>query len=125
VTQSGHPTEAASPPSVQRPRVAPEDRATVKHIGDGLWRVTLRYGFLEHTEILICLERIEVLKHVDFKDVNYFGGRDHVVPATLDNWERRLWVKLFAFLFRNTVRTLDRFHVPPGNFVDIAREVRI
>jgi KUP system potassium uptake protein len=110
---------------VERPRVAAHDRATAKHIGDGLWRVTLRYGFMERTEILSCLKRIEALEHVDFDKVIYFGARDLVVADGRDNWVRRLWVRLFAFLFRNTVRAMDRFHIPPGNFVEIAREVRI
>jgi len=110
---------------VERPRVAPQDRATAKHIRDGLWRVTLRYGFMERTEILGCLEKIEVLKHVDFKHVIYFGARDLVVADRRDTQLRGLWVRLFAFLFRNTVRTMDRFHIPPDNFVEIAREVQI
>jgi K+ transporter len=32
---------------------------------------------------------------------------------------------LFAYLFRNSVKTMDRFQIPPENFVEIAREVRI
>jgi KUP system potassium uptake protein len=110
---------------VERPRVTPQDRATAIHIRDGLWRVTLRYGFMEHTEILACLEKIEALNQVDFKRVIYFGARDLVVADRRDSWLRRLWVRLFAFLFRNTVRAMDRFHIPPGNFVEIAREVQI
>jgi len=57
--------------------------------------------------------------------VIYFGPRDLVVPDRRNNLFRRSWVHLFAFLFRNTVRTMDRFHIPPKNFVEIAREVRI
>jgi KUP system potassium uptake protein len=110
---------------VERPRVAHADRATAKHIEDGLWRVTLRYGFMERTDILSCLEQIAALKEVDFNTVIYFGARDLVMADHRDSRFRRLWVSLFGFLFRNTVRTMDRFHIPPGNFVEIAREVRI
>jgi KUP system potassium uptake protein len=110
---------------VERPRVAAHDRATAQHIGDGLWRVTLRYGFMERTEILTCLQKIETLKQLDFNKVIYFGARDLVCPDPRDGWFRTLWVRLFGFLFRNTVRTMDRFHIPAQNFVEIAREVRI
>jgi K+ transporter len=32
---------------------------------------------------------------------------------------------LFAFLYRNAVKAVDRFHLPPQNVVEIARQLEI
>jgi KUP system potassium uptake protein len=32
---------------------------------------------------------------------------------------------LFAFLFRNSVRAIDLFNLPPPNFVEIGRQIEI
>jgi K+ transporter len=32
---------------------------------------------------------------------------------------------LFAFLYRNAVKAVDRFNLPPHNVVEIARQIEI
>jgi KUP system potassium uptake protein len=34
-------------------------------------------------------------------------------------------VPLFAFLFRNSVRAVDLFNLPPANFLEIGRRIEI
>jgi K+ transporter len=34
-------------------------------------------------------------------------------------------LSLFAFLFRNSVRAVDLFNLPPPNFVEIGRQIEI
>jgi KUP system potassium uptake protein len=110
---------------VQRPRVEPEDRATAKYLGSGLWRVTIRFGFMEPPDLLAALEDIATLKDVYFHKVIYFGARDLVVHDPRRPRLARWRLSLFAFLFRNSGKTMDRFQIPPENFVEIAREIRI
>jgi KUP system potassium uptake protein len=110
---------------VQRPRVAKEDRATAKYLAAGLWRVTIRFGFMDHPNLLSALEEIEALNEVNFRKVIYFGARDLVSHDPQRPRLTRWRLELFAFLFRNSVKTMDRFQIPPENFVEIAREVRI
>lgn len=110
---------------VERPYVERHDRAKAKYLGLGLWRVTVRFGFMEQPDLLSALQLVQELKHVDFCDVIYFGARDLVMRdlhrPVLAYWQ----LGLFSFLFRNSVKTMDRFAIPPENFVEIAREVRI
>ncbi|HEX3883430.1 MAG TPA: hypothetical protein VHW66_12290 [Stellaceae bacterium] len=37
----------------------------------------------------------------------------------------RWQLPIFAFLFRNAVQAVDRFNLPPENFVEIGREIEI
>jgi KUP system potassium uptake protein len=110
---------------VERPRVNRQDRATAKYLGSGLWRVTVRFGFMEHPDLLAALQEIEALHQVDFCKVIYFGARDLVVHNPVHPRLARWRLALFGFMFRNSARTMDRFQIPPENFVEIAREVRV
>ena len=44
-----------------------------------------------------------------------------VPDATFSRWRSAL----FAFLYRNSVKTVDRFNLPPDNVVEIARQIEI
>lgn len=62
---------------------------------------------------------------VNFHKVIYFAARDLVVHDTHRSRLARWRLRLFAFLFRNSVKTMDRFNLPAENFVEIARQVAI
>jgi KUP system potassium uptake protein len=111
--------------STDRPRVEARHRAQIKYLGEGLWRVTVRFGFLEETNLLQVLENISELDTLDFRKVIWFGARDLVVHDTRHPRLGRWRLALFAFLFRNSVKTMDRFNIPAENFVEIAREIKL
>jgi KUP system potassium uptake protein len=110
---------------VERPYVELHDRARAKYLGQGLWRVTVRFGFMEQPDLLGALEMVKGLEHMDFRKVIYFGARDMVVRDPKHPVLARWQLGLFSFLLRNAVKTMDRFTIPPENFVEIAREVRL
>ena len=62
---------------------------------------------------------------IDLNHAVFLASRDLVVhkpgSKVLRRW--RLW--LFAFLYRNAVKAVDRFNLPPKNVVEIARQVEI
>ena len=55
----------------------------------------------------------------------YFAARDLIVRkpghAALSHWR----LPLFAFLYRNAVKVVDRFNLPPRNVVEIARKIEV
>src|SRR5271166_1181078 len=108
------------------PRVAVTDRATVDHIADGLWHVTCRFGFVEIPNLVQAL--IWAKEHgcpLTLDDAVYFAARDEVVRSKtrprLPAWQRLL----FGFMYRNAVRTPDRFDLPPATFLEVSRQVRL
>ena len=105
----------------ETPRVDPGRRAEVECVAEGLWRVTLRYGFMEETDLGAALHELtDFGAKVDLSNATFFGARHFVSSAEHPKMGR--WrTALFAFLFRNGVRIPDRFHLPAERTVEIAR----
>lgn len=106
------------------PRVPEASRAEVSHIGDGLWHITVRFGFIEVPNLAVALASARELGcPLALDSAVYFAARDEVVASPvhprLPAWQR--W--LFAFLFRNAVRAPDRFDLPTDRFLEIGRQV--
>jgi KUP system potassium uptake protein len=111
--------------TVERPWVSDGRRARAKYLGHGVWRVTAYFGFMEQPDLLSALEGIKSLDKVDFRKVIYFGARDLILRDREHPVLGRVRLALFSFLLRNAVKTMDHFNIPPENFVEIAREIRL
>jgi KUP system potassium uptake protein len=110
----------------ETPRVDDDARGTVDPPIDGVARVVLRFGFMEVPDLPTALKQ---LKHLptgfDIDDAIYFAARDLVVEAPGHSRLGRTRVPVFAFLYRNAVKAIDRFSLPPTSVVEIAREIAI
>jgi KUP system potassium uptake protein len=108
------------------PRVAAGDRVQVEKIADGIWHITVHFGFVEVPSLPLALRQAHAQScPVDPDKALYFGSRDDVVPAQQKNglmtWQRLL----FGFMYRNGVHTVDRFNLSPEQVVEIGRQVEI
>ena len=108
------------------PRVSEDRRCSVDIIAPGIWRVTVRFGFVEIPDICDALGRLKCLDpSVDIANAVYLGTRDFIVrkpgTALLANWR----LPVFAFLYRNAAKMVDRFNLPSKNVVEIARQIEI
>jgi KUP system potassium uptake protein len=109
-----------------RPRVPQAERSTIDVLGDGLCRVTMRFGFVEKPDLTVCLEAIkDRLDGVDVDGAIFFSTRDmvsaHKKEPRLPMWRR----PLFAFMYRNSVKVVDRFNLPEGRVLEVARQLEI
>ena len=110
----------------ETPRVARADRGQVEPLTCGVWRVELHYGFNEIPDIPAALRSLENLDPaIEIDKAIYFASRDQVTPKPTSRPLHRLRAILFAFLFRNAIRAVDRFRLPPRDVVEIAREIDI
>jgi KUP system potassium uptake protein len=108
------------------PRIAGPTCTVVDNVGEGLWHVVARFGFLEIPDLRQALLRTHGLDAgVDFDKAKFVGTRDLVVRkatnASLKGWR----LSLFAFLYRNSVKIVDRFNLAPENVIEIARQIEI
>ena len=55
----------------------------------------------------------------------FVGTRDLVVSKPVKPALRGWRMALFAFLYRNSVKVVDRFNLAPANVVEIARQIEI
>jgi len=108
------------------PRVNPGDRSTVQAIAAGICRVTMHFGFVEIPDLCAALKQVAGLDpEVDLDHAVYFGTRDIVVRRAGSTVLSHGRLQVFAFLFRNAVKVVDRFSLPPRSVVEIARLIEI
>jgi KUP system potassium uptake protein len=103
-----------------------EKRAEVEEVAEGLWHVTIRFGFVEMPNVaaaLACAKEKGCQLNLD--DAVYFAAHDDVVrsanPPRLAAWRRML----FAAMYRNAVRAPDRFELPADKFLEVGRQIAL
>ncbi len=107
------------------PRVAQAERGQFQPLGDGLYRVILRYGFFETPHVPSALQRLGV-EPPSFEEMRttYFLGRETllVVPSE----EMASWRKsLFAFLSRNALDATRFLGLPPNRTIELGIRIEI
>jgi KUP system potassium uptake protein len=108
------------------PRISGPNCNVVDTVGEGLWHVVARFGFLEIPDLRRALMRAHGFHQpIDFDKAMFIGTRDLVVGkqknASLRGWR----LVLFAFLYRNSVKVVDRFNLAAENVIEIARQIEI
>jgi KUP system potassium uptake protein len=108
------------------PRISGPTCSVVDHIGEGLWQAVARFGFFEIPDLRRALMQARGLGSVvDFDRAIFVGARDLVVhkqhASSMSAWR----LALFAFLYRNSVKVVDRFNLAPENVIEIARQIEI
>jgi KUP system potassium uptake protein len=112
----------------EAPRIAPEDRAEIIEVVEGITRVILHYGFMQYPTIyeglrLACAQG--KLPGIDLTDITYYIGRETIIPSE-DVDGMALWREtVFAFLQRNAERSAAFFGVPPRQVVEFGTEIEI
>ena len=95
-------------------------------VGEGLWHITVHFGFVQVPDIPAALRQAKDRGcPIDLEDAVYFGARDAVVYSKRRSWLVRTSLRLFTLMFRNSVRAVDLFNLPPENFVEVGRQIEI
>jgi len=108
------------------PRIVGPNCAVVESVGEGLWHLVARFGFFEIPDLRRALLSTQGLgAGVDFDKAMFVGTRDLVVGRK-ENPRLRGWrMALFAFLYRNSAKIVDRFNLNADRVVEIARQIEI
>jgi len=107
----------------ETPRIEPSKRCEVEQLAPGFWKATVRYGFMEKPDLTLAVAALPGLpQEIDLDHAVFFGTRDTVVAGE-HSALTGLRLSLFSFLFRNAVRASDRFNLPAGRTVEVARQV--
>jgi len=107
------------------PRVAPERRIEVAHLGDNFHAVVAHYGFMEQPNIPYALDQCRSQQlSFDMMDTSFFVGRVTIVAAKRSrmNGVRR---KLFEVMHRNALSATEFFRIPPNRVVELGGQVEI
>lgn len=106
------------------PTVPAAERLDAEDLGDGIHRVTLRYGFMEQPNVPRALEQLPPEIRPSPNSISYFLGRvqvslRHEGKSAMVGWRRGL----FAWLARNAMNTPDYFRLPPNRVVELGAQV--
>ncbi len=111
--------------STETPSVAVDQRVQVEPLGQGFFRVTAQYGFMESPDMQEIL-RLVAAKGlpVDVYSTSFYLGRETLSAtgsAPLAHWRKHL----FIYLSRNAWNATSFFKLPPDRVVELGNHVEL
>jgi KUP system potassium uptake protein len=107
------------------PHVAPADRLVAEPLGQGFFRYTLRYGFMEDPDVPGALAAGGPgALPLDIDRTTFFVGVETLLSthrAGMARWRERL----FALMSRNAVRATTFFRIPPDRVVELGMQIEL
>jgi len=107
------------------PSVEGERRCRVEELGEGFYRIVLRFGFMEEMNVPAALEGVSQCGF-PFKmmDTSFFLSRQTLLASHMRGMA--LWrEKLFAWMMRNAESPMEFFALPVNRVVEVGSQVRI
>jgi KUP system potassium uptake protein len=97
----------------------------VEEIGEGFYRVTARYGFMQSPNVprLLAATLGEGLA-VDLDDTSYYLGRETLLTggtSKMASWRKAL----FGYLSRNSRPATQFFGLPPNRVVELGAQIQL
>ena len=108
----------------EAPYVAEAERVQIETLGNGFYRLTIFYGFMQEPNIPSALTSIPAPTfRVDMNDTTFFLGVETLITSKsgMSRWRERL----FALMSRNAVRATNFFRIPPERVVEIGMQVEL
>jgi KUP system potassium uptake protein len=107
------------------PHVDAADRIQVEPLGQGFFRCTLHYGFMEEPDVPEALAHL--VEHgipLEMEQVTYFLGVETLLSTErkgMARWRERL----FAVMSRNAQRATTFFRIPPERVVELGIQIEL
>jgi len=107
------------------PYVEAEDRYEVEELGQGFFRLTLHYGFMEETDIPTALARADLCGGpFEMMKTSFFLSRQTLLPSEKPGMA--IWrEKLFSWMMRNAASAMEFFRLPTNRVVELGSQLEI
>lgn len=107
------------------PFVDPGNRVVVKDFGQGFFRLQLRYGFLEETDVPSALKSVtECGAPFEMMKTSFFLSRQTLIASAKPGMA--IWrEKLFSWMLRNAASAMEFFRLPTNRVVELGSQVEI
>jgi KUP system potassium uptake protein len=102
-----------------------DERLHAEDLGEGIYRIACRYGYMEEADIPALLKRVAKELHVKIPpmDTTYFLGRETLIvtsrPSGMAMWRE----KIFASMMRNAESAARFFRLPPNRVVELGAQI--
>ncbi len=107
------------------PYVVSTSRTALENLGQGFYRLVIRYGFMEDPDVPAALAQTTECGPV-FKmmDTSFFLARQTLLPSSRPGMA--IWrEKLFAWMLRNAESAMEFFKLPTNRVVELGSQVEI
>jgi KUP system potassium uptake protein len=94
------------------------ERVEWVELGEGVFRLTLHFGFMEDPDLPQLLSSIKGPVSFNAMTTSYFLGRETLVPTHLRE-------HLFAWMSRNATSASTFFSLPPNQVIELGAQVRL
>ena len=107
------------------PYVTGGKRMTTEDLGQGFYRVVLRYGFMEDIDVPLALESMEGCgPRYKAMDTSFFLARQTLISSKRPGMA--VWrEKLFSWMLRNAESAMEFFKLPANRVVELGSQVEI
>jgi KUP system potassium uptake protein len=106
----------------EEPRLGENERYEWLELGEGVYRLILRFGFMEDADLPEVLSRIPI--EFNPMTTSYFLGRETLIPT--DHPGMALWREhVFAWMTRNATGAPTFFSLPPNQVIELGAQVRM
>jgi KUP system potassium uptake protein len=110
------------------PRVSEAERVVVTPLGEGLTRVELRFGFMEHPNVPSGLAVAVAQGKIELGDpdkLTYYAGHETIIPIGRSHLMGRWREKIFARMRQNAQRPGAYFRIPCPQIMEVGVEFEI
>lgn len=110
---------------LDRPYVSEQDRVKYEDLGAGFYRIILRYGFMQDTNVPRELEKVTTCgPSFRMIDTSFFLARQTLLSS--ENPQMVPWrEKLFAWMLRNAETAMQFFRLPSNRVIELGSQVVI
>jgi KUP system potassium uptake protein len=107
------------------PYIDESERYDITDIGDGFYRLVLRYGFMEETDVPAALKRQEMCgAPFEMMKTSFFLSRQTLIASKRPGMA--LWrEKLFSWMMRSAATPMEFFRLPTNRVVELGSQVEI
>jgi KUP system potassium uptake protein len=107
------------------PMVDEAERVTVKDFGNGFYKMMIRFGFLEETDVPSALKGVKLGgESIDMMKTSFFLSRQTLIASSKPGMA--IWrEKLFAWMMRNAASAMEFFRLPVNRVVELGSQVEI
>ncbi|MEO6567274.1 MAG: KUP/HAK/KT family potassium transporter [Opitutaceae bacterium] len=107
------------------PTVPDEERLQLREIGEGIWRATGHYGYMQSPDVAKLMEQVrESGVPLNPQGATFFFNREMIVSGgNAKMWE---WQKnLYALLSRNARPAKDYYQITPSQIIEIGLPLQL
>jgi KUP system potassium uptake protein len=108
------------------PHVPARDRMQIEDLGQGFFRMIVRYGFIQEPDIPVVLKLASTFgMEFEMMQTSFYLGRE-TFASSANNPAMAPWrEKMFIMMSRNALAATEFFRIPPGRVVELGTQVQL